>query len=355
VERATSARPTLRGAIVGFGTAAQAHLAGYAQREDVAIVAVVDPSAERRAAARATLPSVTVHATLDELAGAGPPDFLDVCCPPRWHAEAIVAGLELGCHVMGEKPLLPTLDEYAPVLAALDRAPGVLFPSHNYKFAPVVRRMRAAVMSEAFGDVVSGRFRTLRMRHAAGAPGWYPDWRRDPSVAGGGILQDHGTHAVYLATHVTGLAPLWVTCVTTRHGSPTSGGAEDSALLTLGLDGGADVTVELTWAAPSRQTSYTIVGTRESVAIDDVRFVHRASPGPVETAPAAGFADASHVAWFSAMFDDFRDLIDDPARQGALLDEAHATATVIASAYASAARGGERVDVAASAGGGGAR
>lgn len=330
---------------MGFGAAAEAHLAAYAAGGDATIVAVVDPSPGRRAAARALIPAAATFSSTEELADAEVPiDFLDVCSPPRWHAANITAGLEMGHHVMCEKPLLGRSDEYPAVLATLSRSAGVLFPCHNYKFSPAFRRMRASIASGTFGRVVSGEFRTLRTRHAAGAAEWRPDWRRDPEIAGGGIVQDHGTHSVYLSTHLTDGSAATVSCVTSRRLGGFAG-TEDTAVLVVGLAHGAEIRIELTWAAPSRRTSYTVVGSRESVTLDGDRFIHTTPARTrVERVPS-GFDEPVRRGWFGPMFEDFRRLIADPARQHELLTEAYETAVVIESAYESAARAGQTVAI----------
>jgi predicted dehydrogenase len=330
--------------MVGFGVAGQAHVSGYAQREDVAIVAVVDPSPERRAAARWALPTARVYATLDDLAREMHPDFLDICCPPRWHSDAVVKGLEMGCHILCEKPLFPTSVDSERVSAALKGANGVLYPCHNYKFAPALRRMREVVMSKPFGPVALAQFRVFRTSHAAGTSGWNPDWRRNSEFACGGILQDHGTHAVYLMRYLTGLAPLWVECETSRSSSSVAD-TEDTALVTVGLECDAKVTIALTWAALARHTSYTVIGSHESVSVDGSRFVHQKHDLKLASVVTSDFDNSTHSSWFGALFDDFRDLIMQPTRQGELMAEAHLAAVVIASAYRSAAYGGERIEL----------
>lgn len=333
---------SLRTAIVGYGAAAHVHLAAYETRKDVVVSAVVDPCPARRAAARARLPRADVYATVADL-DERELDFLDVCAPPYAHRAAIVSGLASGRHVICEKPLVVGLDAFSNVVDALRASRGVLFPAHNYKFAPFARRMRETIAADEFGEVVAGRFRTLRTRNASGVPEWRPNWRRDATVAGGGILQDHAPHAVYLSVALTGRVPRWTACTTRPAGDLR--GNEEAVFVTIGLDGGATIDVELTWTARARHTSYSIVGSRESVFSDETRFVHRTANGTLETTRGCAFDYAARVAWFSRMFDDFQDLIASPQRQDVLLAEAFWTTAVIESAYASAASGGIAVKV----------
>lgn len=335
----------LRGVLVGFGRMGEARLAAYERSSAASLVAIVDPTPQRRAAARAVAPRLPVYSTMDEVGSGLCPDFIDICSPPRWHADNIVNGLEMGCHVMCEKPLVDAVAEYDRVLAAVESAPGVLFPCHNYKFSPVIRHMFRIVAGAGFGGVASGHFSTLRTGHAMGAPDWRPDWRRERAVAGGGILLDHGTHSVYLATHLTNLEPESVSCVTSSRRGSAFATTEDTAMLAMQLPNGVRFTIELTWAAESRRTSFSIVGGSEAVHVIDDRLVHVASSQTTERDVSSGMDDPAHRGWFHDMFDDFRALVQDPSRQHELLLEAYRTALVIECAYESARRGGEPVSV----------
>ena len=97
----------LRGAIIGFGAvAANGHLPGYRKSSEAKIVAVVDRTESRRKAAEESLPGVPTFATVDALAAGTQVDFVDICTPPAWHGEPMLAALARGWDVLCEKPLL---------------------------------------------------------------------------------------------------------------------------------------------------------------------------------------------------------------------------------------------------------
>ena len=86
-----------RGAIVGFGGVAEhGHLPGWLRADGFEIVAVVDPSPARRAAAEARLPKARTSAVLDGLFDATEIDFVDIASPPAHHARAIEVAAALG-------------------------------------------------------------------------------------------------------------------------------------------------------------------------------------------------------------------------------------------------------------------
>ena len=111
-----------------------------------------------------------------------------------------------GLHVLSEKPLVTRVDDAARLASAAARAGRVLHTVHNWLKAPICRKISALVDEGAVGAVRSTRWRTLRTQPATAvsAPG-IANWRVDPKLAGGGILFDHGWHALYCVARWTGV------------------------------------------------------------------------------------------------------------------------------------------------------
>jgi predicted dehydrogenase len=261
-------------------------------------------------------------------------------------ASYIELGLRDGLHVLCEKPvLMPHEGRYDRVLDQIAASDKVFYPCHNYKFAPILATMQQVVHSAGFGDVLSARFRTLRQGHAVGVLDWNPHWRRDPLIAGGGILRDHGPHSVYLATHLTGRTPLAVSCLigAMRHDGHT--GTEDTAMLMIRCDDDVQIELDVTWSAGYRNSYYSIIGSGGSVTVenDDVQYslggqLHR-------TTLPSNFDDPRHSDWFAAMFADFLTKTRHPEQAASLLAESLTTSLVIDCAYASAADDGRWVEL----------
>ncbi|MGZ4967058.1 MAG: Gfo/Idh/MocA family protein, partial [Chthoniobacterales bacterium] len=191
----------LRGALVGFGNVAQfGHWPGYAASKEVEIVAVVDASKERRAAAKSLNDSLGIFDSLGEIECEAI-DFIDICTPPARHAQPMMEAIERGWHVLCEKPFLldPAVVDQARAKARAARV--AVVPVHNWKYAPIIRTASKRLQAGDIGKLRRVAITTLRMRDAATADQSQPNWRRDAKIAGGGILMDHGWHAVYLALH----------------------------------------------------------------------------------------------------------------------------------------------------------
>ena len=106
----------LKGAIIGFGNvAANGHWPGYAESSDFEIVAVVDPSPERRKAAQKLKPDIATFTSFDELLQVRfttPLDFVDICTPPSTHVKMAQECIRKGWHVICEKPLSLAVGDY---------------------------------------------------------------------------------------------------------------------------------------------------------------------------------------------------------------------------------------------------
>lgn len=145
-------------------------------------------------------------------AEAARPDGIDavaIVTPNHLHAKAATAFLRAGIAVICDKPMTATLPE-AEELAALVRETAVPFVlTQTYTGYPMVREARMMIAQGAIGavrhvqveylqDWLAGPVEESGQKQAL--------WRTDPHLSGeGGCIADIGTHAVNLATFVTGL------------------------------------------------------------------------------------------------------------------------------------------------------
>lgn len=317
----------MKGAIVGFGdVAAAGHWPAYAASTELEIVAVVERSAERRALAAQTSSSLRTYATFDELAARERLDFVDICTPPALHGDPMLQAIDCGWHVLCEKPFLldpAVLDEVRRRARAHDRS---VVPAHNWKYAPIVRRATESLRAGAIGRLRHVRIETERVNACPVADPARPNWRRDPAVAGGGILMDHGWHATYLALHWFGEPPVDVRPSLHR---PSPGSVEDEALMIVGFASG-QAEISLTWNGRVRRNAMRLVGDAGEIAVnDDVLTVN----GSVTRFPAALSSGSHHADWFAAMLPDVAAAFRDRARASAAFEEAAACLGIIRSAY----------------------
>jgi predicted dehydrogenase len=342
------------GAIVGFGFIAEkGHVPAYRARADLDIVAVADPCAARRDAARRTLPGARVYPDLPTLLRCerSTLDFVDVSAPPHVHCEVARSALEAGLDVLCEKPMATSAAEARSMIADAKRFGRVLFPSHNYKHAPVICAVRRALDSGAIGAVHQVTLQTFRSTHARGVAEWNPGWRRERRYAGGGIAMDHGSHTFYLAFEWLRAHPTAITaCTSTRDGADT----EDTMTATVTFPTGM-AHAHLTWTAGVRRVIYTLHGDRGAIRVEDdavevstmdaPHTPHETTWTRNEVAVSSAWMDASHVGWFASMLGDFSGAMESRLIAGPEATDALRCVELIEAAYASAADGARRIEL----------
>ncbi|MCT9935252.1 Gfo/Idh/MocA family oxidoreductase [Planotetraspora sp. A-T 1434] len=335
----------MRVAIVGFGVAGAARLSAYRQVPQAEVVAVVDPSAGRRAQASAldprlrTLPTLADALDGDASGSLGAVDVVDICAPPAFHAPLAEQAMSAGCHVLCEKPVGLDVRETERMVDRSRRTGRLLYPIYNYVYSPMMKVLTQAADSW-LDRPLKARFEIRRTTHAVGTPGWQPDWRRDPGVAGGGILLDHGTHCVYMATRLLGGRPEQVACTTVPGPADDDGrSVEESVSARLDFAGGT-CEIELSWACDERRNRYSVVGGNGSVLIDDDTFVVETAAGAERGTLRSPTASGTHEEWFPELFTDFVRHVEQPDRWPEPLDQILSTAQIIEAAYTSAADAG---------------
>jgi predicted dehydrogenase len=196
---------------------------------------------------------------------------------------------------------------------------------HNWKYAPIIRRATEALRGDAVGTLREVEIETLRIEDCAAADPNNPNWRRDPALAGGGILMDHGWHAIYLARHWFGEDPGEIEVQLHR----SAIGIEDEAKLTLHFPTGR-ARIFLTWRAETRRNIIRLEGDRGTIAIEDDVLKIGAEVIPFQSALSAG---SHHADWFAAMLPDVIDSFRSPAKARAQFEEAAVCLSTIRRAY----------------------
>jgi predicted dehydrogenase len=333
----------LRGAFIGFGNvAAKGHLPGWRARDDARIVAATDAAASRREAFLAACPDGRWRDSVDDLLSGETLDFVDICAPPGSHATLIERTLRAGLHVLSEKPLVTRVEDAKRMAAAVARAGRVLHTVHNWLHAPICRKISALIDEGAIGAVRSIRWRTLRTQPAiAVSADGVTNWRVDPGMAGGGILFDHGWHALYCVTRWAGVPSGVAARLETRrfHEQPL----EDTA--TLALDTNAGVShIFLTWAADERSNAIEIDGDQGEIRVSGDAVVLKSNAQERRWSCPTSLSEGSHHPdWFGGVVADFVAAATGGAKSN--LDEAVLCARLIDAAQRSSAAGGVRLSL----------
>jgi predicted dehydrogenase len=329
---------TTRLIMVGFGRAGEAHSRYYRTRPDVDVVGVVDPVPARRSLAQSLFPAAAVVSDFADLGARA--DLAVITTPPADHANDIRHALHFGAHVLCEKPAV--LDPLAgQELAAIAARTGrVLYPSHNYLTAPFTRQLDKVITTGSIGTPQYLEIEIERPTPATGVTEWQPSWRTQQTIAGGGVLVDHGTHCIYLAEALMRSSIEAVSCSTTPLDG--SSGVDNEATLQMRFTGGEQGIVHLSWTGSRRRNRYLIQGSRGTLSAEGPRVVLTTEALRRTWAVADPAAvNHAHADWLPGLFADVKRRIVDPASEEPLpWASAITVARVLTAAYASADRAG---------------
>jgi predicted dehydrogenase len=144
----------LRVAVVGAGYVATHHLAALSRLDFVEIVGLCDSNRGAADALAARFGVAKVAASLAELADTAP-NVVYVLTPPASHAALAVQAMDMGCHVLVEKPMADSAADCEAMLAKSKATGLTLGVNHSDLFDPMLMQALDTAKSGAIGDVLS--------------------------------------------------------------------------------------------------------------------------------------------------------------------------------------------------------
>jgi len=237
-----TARPRL--GFLGVGWIGRHRLEAIERDGRADIVAIADPSRERRDALRAIVPGAASCEHLGQLLEQ-PLDGVVIATPSALHAEHCLAALARGCAVICQKPLGRTAAETAAVVAAARATNCLLGVDLSYRHTTAIQQIRELVRGGGIGRV----FAIDLVFHNAYGPD--AAWFYDKAASGGGCVIDLGIHLVDLALWLLEFPA--VEAVDSKlygRGAPLAPGdahVEDYAAVQLQLTGGVVVRLTCSW------------------------------------------------------------------------------------------------------------
>lgn len=317
----------LRFGLVGAGAIAQTWAQAFRATDKAVLTAVADPRAPL-AEAMAEQADALAFSSADELARSGACDAAVVCAPPATHADIALSLIAAGVHVLCEKPLAPDCPSARKMVTTAGDAGLLLTMASKFRFVEDMVRARSIVASGLLGDVVlfSNSFLSRTDMRAR--------WNADPSMSGGGVIIDNGTHSVDIARYLLGpIAEVWASEGTRVQGLPV----EDTARIQLRSEGGALGMIQLSWAVENSANSYVeVIGTDGVLRVGWSRSRFRQGSSPQWIDFGSGY---DKVAAHSRQLDVFAAAVRGTGELLVSPQDALASVAVIEAAYRSAAGG----------------
>ena len=250
--------------LIGAGAITQAcHAPGYNKQKDVELVAFADPSVARHSEMIEAFGPMTAYSDIKEMLAKEDLDVVSVCTPNKFHAQATVAAIEAGCHVLCEKPMAVTLKEADRMIEAAKKSRKKLMIGFTHRLMSGPQKCK-----ELLDKKVIGKPFMIRVRFAHGGP--YPGWAKNSwfyskDLARGGAMFDMGIHAIDLCLWMFGP----IAAVSARAATLIKKiEVDDNAVLLLEFAKGPMGYIEVGWTSKPGFSGLEIYGTEGSLICD---------------------------------------------------------------------------------------
>jgi predicted dehydrogenase len=192
--------------MVGCGGFQRYRIGNLKEVPEAAIVAFADPSSEQielTVKRHPDLASIPAYSSLDEMVDHEKLDAIMIATPHTQHVGQILTGFAHGLHVCCEKPLVTSVADAHKIIAARDKARKVGMVSYQRHFDPTFRFIRSKIQSGEAGKVTYVQVLQGQewLRATKGT------WRQQHALSGGGQLNDSGSHVLDITLWVSGLSP----------------------------------------------------------------------------------------------------------------------------------------------------
>lgn len=312
----------LKFGIVGAGRIAQAYAEAFETSETARLVAVADTRREA-ADALAARASCRSYDSYVALADAVALDAVVVCTPPATHREVAIHFLSRGVHVLCEKPLCVRRESAVRMIEAARENGALLTMASKFRFVEDVARARQLVLSGTVGEVVLVENAFTSHVDMRGR------WNSDPSVSGGGVLIDNGTHSLDLMRHFLG--PL--AFVQVAEGRRSQGlGVEETVRVCVRNGEGVVGSIDLSWSIDKELPWFLqIYGSVGTVSVGWKESKYRLAGGGEWVTFGAGY---DKVRAFRGQLDNFARVIRGEEALVVTPEDALASVECVEAAYA---------------------
>ena len=238
-------RQEYRAIVTGLGRMGTYHLRVLHMLPGVEVVAVVDPSAERRAEALLQYRELTAYADLDEALEGVAADLVCLAVPVEQLTRLGTMALEAGLAVMVEKPMAPDEDAALEMIRLAESRGLLLSVGHVERFNPAVMLLKEKLAAGEAGEIFQIHARRLS-----------PSPDRDSMQ---GVSLDLATHDLDIIRYLTGSEVSRVYAEVAQRSNQL---AEDLICASLRMDDGSTGLLEVNWMTPAKVRELSVTGER---------------------------------------------------------------------------------------------
>jgi predicted dehydrogenase len=222
-------------------------------------------------------PGVKTWLTVEDAIQDSAVGALYIALPVVMHADAAIAALRAGKHVLCEKPMAMNHTEAGRIVAVAQASGRVFGVSYYRRLYPKLIRARQLIAEGAIGQPVLVE---------ANCHSWLPSedraWLSDPAMAGGGPIYDIASHRIDAMNFLFG-KPEQAIGMLSNALHPIK--VEDSASLLIRYPGGIHGYVDVRWNSRISRDQFRIVGVEGEINLDSLNGPELRVAGRVEMLP----------------------------------------------------------------------
>lgn len=311
----------IRFGLVGAGAIAQAYGQAFPQAEYAQLVAVADVRPEAAQTLAQSVGAKSYH-SYQKMAEAETLDAVVICTPPISHPEICLYFINQGIHVLCEKPFSIDSHSAYKMRDAAQKVGVLLTMASKFRYVEDVIRAKSIVESGILGEIILFENAFTARVDMSGR------WNANPTISGGGVLIDNGTHSVDILRYFLGpIAELRVVEGKRIQGLPV----EETARMFVTSEKGVRGSIDLSWSL-NKELDYfiRIYGSQGTISVGWKESKYRQSSSPNWIVFGTGY---NKVQAFRSQLDNFAQAIQGQAQLLITVDDAIASVEVIETAY----------------------
>ncbi len=239
-------------AICGYGYWGRNLLRTFAQHQDFTVIAVADSSATQRDVLTKNFPTISVYNSAEEAINDKRIEAIVIATPVASHYALALQALDMGKHVLVEKPMCATSEQAAELAALAERKGLTLMVDHTFLFHPIVQKLKDLIAADTFGHV--SYYDSLRVNLGL----FQPDVN---------VLWDLAPHDLSIVDYLFDEDPVHVEASGYCH---INDQLPDIAYVTLHFPSRSVVHLNLSWMSPVKARRIAIGGSKKMAVWDDM-------------------------------------------------------------------------------------
>ncbi len=217
------------------------------------------------------------------------PDAVVVSNPTALHLDVAIPAAHAGCAILMEKPISHDLKRVGELAEALDQHGQRMLVGFQFRFHPVLAKVRELLHAQAIGKPVS-----FAAHWGEYLPGWHPweDYRQSYSARpdlGGGVVNTLSHPLDYLRWMFGDVDSVWAFTSSAGLGLDV----EDTAEIGLRFASGLTGTVHLDYVQQPPKHTFEVIGESGTICFDNstasARVYRAGAPDFEEVLPPPGF------------------------------------------------------------------